>query len=37
MPDAVPLSSALSQVEIASLSEEEAERQLAEVLEQLVS
>jgi acyl carrier protein len=37
MPDAVPLSAALSQVEVASLSEEEAERQLAEVLEQLVS
>jgi long-chain acyl-CoA synthetase len=37
MPDAVPLNAALSQVEIASLSEEEAERQLAEVLEQLVS
>jgi long-chain acyl-CoA synthetase len=37
MPDAAPLRAALSQVEIASLSEEEAERQLARVLEQLVS
>lgn len=37
MPDAAPHRATLSQVEIASLSEEEAERQLAEVLEQLVS
>lgn len=37
MPDAAPLSAALSQVEIASLSDEEAERQLADILEQLAS
>jgi long-chain acyl-CoA synthetase len=37
MPNAEPRRAALSQVEVAALSEEEAERQLAEVLEQLVS
>ena len=37
MPDAAPQRAPLAQVEIAELSDEEAERQLAEVLEQLVS